>query len=253
VPKEEEPYKKQPRPSYELPNKVYELKELFVIPIDSKYDIDNLYPSTDRVHMWNIFAIGSDKSYIFVRANDDPCEVFKTSLKENNHAMSDSTNSLLRFMDDTWKHVLDGHSLHVYLFLIHTLYLVSAFPIVNGRQNVIGGMMFMRRVSSLPVQTLPEGAMQLTIKHRYPGDINAGLITKVTENGEQYHIDHRKIFNDEEDTHFLTTDIDRTYETLNQKRSRDIVDAAAATAARGAVAIGSQRDGSRVPIAHRLA
>jgi len=125
--------------------------KLSILPISSTYDLENLYPITDRVREWNTFVIGNDKTYILSRVGDKTTHLNKEQVEnivDTKGAML--PEELFLFFDSVWDHTLKGNQLQFYIVLNGQLYLINTYCLRNRVNNVIGAILFMRNFDTLP-------------------------------------------------------------------------------------------------------
>jgi hypothetical protein len=125
--------------------------KISILPIADKYELDNLYPITDRVKEWNTFVIGNDKTYILFKIGDKQIHNFPsihadiTDTKGNKLPLE-----LFQFFDNIWTYTLDGKQLQFYMVLNGKLYLINTYYLKNEQKKIIGAIMFMRDFDTLP-------------------------------------------------------------------------------------------------------
>jgi hypothetical protein len=124
--------------------------KLSILPISNTYELDNLYPITDRVKEWNTFVIGNDKTYILANIGDKKINLNSTDLNIVDTKGSKLPNELFRFFDNVWTHTLEGKQLQFYIVLNGKLYLINTYCLRNENKKVIGAIMFMRDFDTLP-------------------------------------------------------------------------------------------------------
>lgn len=150
--------KKQLEREKELYKQIYHVSKhhkISVLPITPTFDIENLYPLTDRVELWNIFVIGNDKTYIMTQVKDP-----NMILPEAEHLLNRKANGILpedlaTFFDTIWDRTLLGRQLQFYIVWNGRLYFINTYPFFNGKRRVIGAILFMRAFESMPESSLP--------------------------------------------------------------------------------------------------
>jgi hypothetical protein len=150
----------QTKPSYSEPldNKIYQVSrehKISILPIVASYDIENLYPLTDQVHLWNTFVIGNDKTYILANICDSA--VAQGEYIDQNELLNKKANGIIPmdfslFMDVVWDKTLTGKQMQFFMVWNSRLFFTNTYPLFNGSSKVIGAVMFMRSF-----QTLPQG------------------------------------------------------------------------------------------------
>lgn len=129
-----------------------------ILPVVANYNIDNLYPSTNQVHLWNTFVVGNDKTYILANIKDlglltdneknDQDSVSGRLL--NNRSYSILPSALSQFMDTIWDYTLGGQQMQFFMLWNARLFFTNTYPLQNTHSKVIGAVMFMRAFDSLP-------------------------------------------------------------------------------------------------------
>jgi hypothetical protein len=110
------------------------------------FDIDDLSPSNNMVHTWNIMIIGSDRAYISSQINDDPSDEMDSFPQLN---ATTSSSPLFQAVNGMWDMALLGEVVHKFLLLHDILFVVSVFPLINRKHRVCGAILFMRRCITL--------------------------------------------------------------------------------------------------------
>lgn len=137
-----------------LDKKIYHVSKenrISVLPITPNFDIDNLYPITDHVELWNIFVVGIDKTYILSSVNDPHIRIVNSAELLNKKATGILTPDLTAFFDSVWdRTMIGGKQLQFYITWNGRLYFINTYPFLNGKHNVIGAILFMRAFDSMP-------------------------------------------------------------------------------------------------------
>ena len=152
------------KPADELDIKIYNVSRQYkisILPISHKFDIDNLYPLTDHVELWNIFIVGNDKTYILASINDEHTVIPQTADLLNKRANNILPEELVAMFDSIWDKTLLGHKLQFYMVWNTKLYFINTYPFYNGKNCAIGAILFMRAFEKMPEQkfTSIEGHM----------------------------------------------------------------------------------------------
>lgn len=121
-----------------------------ILPIQAHFDIENLYPTTDQVHIWNIFVVGSDKTYIVANINDEHVSIPNAGNLPNNQGPRMLPNELVMVFDNIWTKTLAGSKLQFYMVWNGKLYLINTYPLSNNKNKVIGAILFMRGFDTVP-------------------------------------------------------------------------------------------------------
>ena len=108
------------------------------------FDIENLYPLTDHVELWNIFIVGNDKTYILANVNDPHILIPNINALPNKQAQNILPDELITVFNSIWSKTLTGKQLQFYMVWNGKLYFVNTYPFFNGKNVVIGAIMFMR-------------------------------------------------------------------------------------------------------------
>lgn len=143
-----------------LDRKIYHVSrenKISILPITPNFDIENLYPLTDRVELWNIFVVGNDKTYILTSVNDPNVNFPDAERLLNHRGKGIIPDDLLNFFDTVWDSTLVGKQLQFYMVWNSRLYFVNTYPFFNGKGRVIGAILFMRMF-----ETMPDAKFQIT-------------------------------------------------------------------------------------------
>lgn len=139
--------------SDDMDKKLYHVSKehkISILPIMPTFDLENLYPITDGVGVWNIFVVGNDKTYVLSQVNDPSVYVPEAPDLLNRKAMGILPADLTEFFDTVWDRTLTGVQLQFYMTWNGRLYFINTYPFFNGKKVVIGAIMFMRAFDSLP-------------------------------------------------------------------------------------------------------
>lgn len=121
-----------------------------ILPVQESYKFKNLYPSTNNVDKWNIFIIGSDKTYILVNINDDHIVIPNKEELINKTGQNLIPDELQKIFESIWTPTLEGIPMQILLVWNSILYLLNSYAITDEDSTIIGATMFMRRFDSLP-------------------------------------------------------------------------------------------------------
>ncbi len=124
--------------------------KISILPIIPDFEIDNLYPLTDHVELWNIFIVGNDKTYILANVNDPHIVVPNAESLPNHSGINILPNELSVVFDSVWTQTLSGKQLQFYMVWNGKLYFINTYPFFNGKKKVIGAILFMRAFESMP-------------------------------------------------------------------------------------------------------
>lgn len=137
----------------ELDRKIYHVSreyKISILPITPNFDIDNLYPLTDHVELWNIFIVGNDKTYILANVNDPHIYIPKADQLPNRQGQTLLPEELIIVLDTIWTKTLQGKQLQFYMVWNSKLYFINTYPFFNGKGKVIGAILFMRAFETMP-------------------------------------------------------------------------------------------------------
>lgn len=130
--------------------KVSKEYKITILPITHNIDIDNLYPVTDHVELWNIFIVGNDKTYILANINDKHINIPNNDKLLNHKAENLLPDELRKIFDKIWDKTLSGKQLQFYMVWNSKLYFINTYPFFNGKAKTIGAILFMRMFESMP-------------------------------------------------------------------------------------------------------
>jgi hypothetical protein len=141
------------RDSFNLDKNLYKVTRKYkisILPITPNFDIDNLYPLTDHVELWNIFIVGNDKTYILANVNDPHILIPNVGMLPNKQAQNILPDEMMTVLNSIWTKTLTGKQLQFYMVWNSKLYFINTYPFFNGKSAVIGAIMFMRAFESMP-------------------------------------------------------------------------------------------------------
>ena len=148
--------------------------KISILPITPNFDIDNLYLLTDHVELWNIFVIGNDKTYILANVNDPHIKLPEAENLPNKKGQMILPSELIMVFDSIWTKTLLGKQLQFYMVWNTKLYFVNTYPFFNGKNVVIGAILFMRGFNNIPdnkiKDNIPNNKIKDTIPVRYSLD-----------------------------------------------------------------------------------
>lgn len=115
------------------------------IPTAPTTELDtNLYPLSNQVDKWNIFVVGSDKTYILANVNDPIATIPLKDSLPNRKADNIIPPEMQEFFDAVWDKTLEGEKLQMYVAWNERLFHVNTYPLINQLSNIVGATMFMR-------------------------------------------------------------------------------------------------------------
>lgn len=124
--------------------------KISLLATSHNYEIENLYPTTNQVELWNIFIVGSDKTYILANVNDPSIILPEAEQLKNKTGLNILPEGLNAFMNTIWDKTLSDKQLQFYMTWNGKLFFVNTYPFYNGRSKVIGAIMFMRAYERMP-------------------------------------------------------------------------------------------------------
>jgi hypothetical protein len=116
-----------------------------ILPVRSSFELENLYPKHNHVDKWSTFIVGKDKTYIMAQSND-----FLTNNLVNHKGTGILPNAVEQFLDPIWDRTLEGNQVQLFMLYDNKTYLLNSYTIKNNIEQIIGAILFMRRVDSLP-------------------------------------------------------------------------------------------------------
>ncbi len=119
---------------------------IVILPVWVDDDIDdtNLYPETNHVETWNIFVVGSDKTYILSYVQNPLTQVPNHEMLLNHKSDNIIPGEMQEFFDAVWDQTLMTNSLQLYVSWNGYMFQVNTYPLINELQVVVGAVMFMR-------------------------------------------------------------------------------------------------------------
>lgn len=176
----------------ELDRNIYKVSREFkisILPITPNFDIDNLYPLTDHVELWNIFIVGNDKTYILANVNDPHIRIPEATHLPNNKGHNVLPNELVMVFDRIWTKTLLGKQLQFYMVWNSKLYFVNTYPFFNGKKQVIGAILFMRAFETMPETKFATSIDGYIIPIRHSDD-DSGYYDKMKNAKTRTNIQH---------------------------------------------------------------
>lgn len=104
----------------------------------------NLYPAANQVEKWNIFVVGSDKTYILAHVNDTMTPVPNIEYLANRKGTNILPPEMEEFFDAVWDKTLKNNNLKLLVAWNERLFKVSSFPLINKSKVVVGATLFMK-------------------------------------------------------------------------------------------------------------
>jgi hypothetical protein len=166
----------------DLGSKLYNVTreyKISILPITQNFDIQNLYPITDHVELWNIFIIGNDKTYIMANINDPNITIPNSDQLPNHKGHNILRDELLKILDTIWDRTLTGKQLQFYIVWNGKLYFINTYPFFNGKNKVIGAILFMRTFET----------MEDEVKNSSDGTNRFSIDQTPREKNKEIHID----------------------------------------------------------------
>lgn len=118
------------------------------LPVMIGREIVDLYPPTNHVESWNVLIVGKKKNYILVNTKD--LDIPNANFLLNNVGDPFLPREVNDFFNHVWDKTLAGHELQFFMVWESKTYFVNTYRFLNGIQEVIGAIMFMRRVEFIP-------------------------------------------------------------------------------------------------------
>ncbi len=125
--------------------------KISILPISPDYDIENLSPTSSTAHLWNIFIVGNDKTYILASVKDNFNEIPNSEQLINKKGVNILQEDLHEFFETIWDETLKNKQLQFYMVWSGKLYFVNTYPLFNGKKKIIGGILFMRLFETMPI------------------------------------------------------------------------------------------------------
>jgi hypothetical protein len=166
-----------------LNSKLYKITQEYkisILPITQNYDIDNLYPITDHVELWNIFIVGNDKTYILININDQHVIIPNVDQLRNHKASNIMPDELSKILDSIWDATLVGKQLQFYMLWNGKLYFINTYPFYNGKKLVIGAILFMRGFETMPDNNKKKHTNDLKVSDMNLFERNQSIQTPIT-------------------------------------------------------------------------
>jgi hypothetical protein len=141
------------KPKKKLDKRLHEVdfqSKISILPLTANYDIENMYPITGNVELWNIFIVGNDKRYILANVNDPQTTIPNHDQLLNKQGTNILPDELTKVFDGVWDSTLTGEQLQFYMVWDSKLYLINTYPFLNEKKKVIGAIMFMRAFMNIP-------------------------------------------------------------------------------------------------------
>lgn len=116
--------------------------DILLIPLLNDYELNNLYPIMDEVEKWDIFIVGSDKTYILAKTRS-----FTNRINDGilNKKINDNIdNKFHDFLDKIWDRTLNGKNIQIFVYTRKTLYFLNSYSFRNQKNDIIGAICFIR-------------------------------------------------------------------------------------------------------------
>lgn len=118
---------------------------IVILPVRSSFELENLYPKHNHVDKWSTFIVGKDKTYIMAQSDD-----FSLNNLVNHKGTGILPNTVEQFLDPIWDRTLEGNQVQLFMLYDSKTYLLNSYTIKNNIEQIIGAILFMRLVDSLP-------------------------------------------------------------------------------------------------------
>ena len=138
-------FKRRPLPGSYIDKDLYEYSkknDILLIPLLNDYQLNNLYPIMDEVEKWDIFIIGSDKTYILAKTRS-----FKNRINDeilNQKIIQNIDKKFHQFLDKIWERTLNGRNIQIFVYTRKTLYFLNSYSFKNQNNDIIGAICFIR-------------------------------------------------------------------------------------------------------------
>jgi hypothetical protein len=127
---------------------VGEKYNITTLPVMIGRELVDLYPPTNHVERWNVLIVGKNKNYILVNVKD--LDIPNENFLLNNKGDPFLPKEISDFFNHVWDKTLAGHELQFFMIWEGKTYFVNTYSFLNGIKEIIGAIMFMRRVEFIP-------------------------------------------------------------------------------------------------------
>jgi hypothetical protein len=168
-----------------LTHKIFTLCEkhrISILPVQRSFEVEDLYPSTNQVHTWNIFVVGKDKTYIL--SNTNCIDIENSSNLVNKKAEGVIPIHFVEFFEPVWDKTLSGKHLQFFMVYEGRTFLVDTYPFFNNSSDVIGACMFMRLFETLPMSMFKNIRLSIDVYNPYMATSISRKNTTAQESGQ---------------------------------------------------------------------
>ena len=127
---------------------VSERYNITTLPVMTGRELVDLYPPTNHVECWNVLIVGKHKNYILVNLKDVRIPNSERLLNQQGDPFL--PRQLRDFFNHVWDKTLAGEEMQFFMLWSGKTYFVNTYRFVNGAQDVIGAIMFMRLLELMP-------------------------------------------------------------------------------------------------------
>lgn len=139
---------------------------LQVLPFAEGFELNNLFPDNNHVEDWTQLVVGCDKRVIFFR--DTMGFAAHGQVLTNSRFDDVLKGPHARFFDICMNMILTGSCSSFLLLFKGTVFLATLFSYLNNSKNVIGGAIYIRKLTSIPEVTKD---MQMFVQTRRSTEI----------------------------------------------------------------------------------
>lgn len=160
--------------------------KISILPISPNYDIENLYPDSANAHLWNIFIVGSDKTYILANVKDTFNQIPNHEQLINKKGHNILPEDLFEFFDTIWNETLNSKQLQFYMVWAGKLYFINTYPLFNGKKKIIGAILFMRLFDTMPMTnfSIDGGIFINPVRFSHEEKNPSKILKKIYENND---------------------------------------------------------------------
>lgn len=134
-----------------------QIESIVILHIKDNIDLDNIFPITNHVALWNSFVVGKNFEYVLVSVNDELKDMIVKDKLLNNTGENILPKDLNDFFEYLWKTTInDGINLQLYMLYANSVYLVNTYSLKNAKNVIIGAVAFMRMVKNMPIAKTKE-------------------------------------------------------------------------------------------------
>jgi hypothetical protein len=117
-----------------------------ILPVIDDFVFENLYPKSHKVQCWNVFVVGSDKTFIV--SNNFDFDIVGDITSTRGETIP--SQELQEFFDEIFEKTLLGIDLQFLIILCNKTYVVNTYYLSNQNKKVIGAVAFIRLFDLMP-------------------------------------------------------------------------------------------------------